>query len=103
MDPHVPGPVPGGYRSDVLYLAEFYLPAGSTLASVAQRARAGAERAAGTGTDVIFVEAIFLPRDESCFVLYRARRAADVTAAGALAGLTFDRVTDAMVIRDAGP
>jgi hypothetical protein len=49
------------------------------------------------------VEAIFLPRDESCFVLYRARRAADVTAAGALAGLTFDRVTDAMVIRDAGP
>jgi hypothetical protein len=36
-------------------------------------------------------------------VLYRARRAADVTAAGALAGLAFDRVTDAMVSRDPGP
>jgi hypothetical protein len=86
----------------VLYLAEFYLPAGSTLAGVAERARAGAEQAVGTGTDVIFVEAIFLPRDESCFVLYRARRAADVTAAGALAGLVFDRVTGAMVSRGTG-
>jgi hypothetical protein len=103
VDLHIPGPVPGRYRSGVLYLAEFYLPAGSTLASVAQRARAGAQQAAGTAADVIFVEAIFLPRDESCFVLYRARRAADVTAAGTLAGLVFDRVTDAMVSRDTGP
>ena len=36
-------------------------------------------------------------------MLYRARHAADVTAAGALAGLAFDRVTDAMVSRDPGP
>ncbi|HTS96395.1 MAG TPA: hypothetical protein VMI33_07215 [Streptosporangiaceae bacterium] len=87
----------------MLYLAEFYLPAGTTLASVAQRARAGAERAAGSGADISFVEAIFLPQDESCFVLYQAHRAADVTAAGSLAGLAFDRVTDAMVSRDTGP
>jgi len=87
----------------MLYLAEFYLPAGTTLASVAQRARDGAEQAAGSGADIIFVEAIFLPQDESCFVLYRAHRAADVTAAGSLAGLAFDRVSDAMVSRDPGP
>ena len=87
----------------MLYLAESYLAAVSTLASIVERARAGAEQAAGTGADIIFVEAIFLPRDESCFVLYRARRAADVAVAGALAGLAFDRVTDAMVSRDPVP
>jgi hypothetical protein len=84
----------------MLYLAEFYMPAGTTLASVAQRARAGAQQAAGTGARIIFVEAIFLPQDESCFMLYQAHRAADVTTAGALAGLAFDRVTDAIVSHD---
>ena len=91
----------GGYRQLMLYLAEFYLPAGSTLASVAHRARAGAERVAGAGADVSFVEAIFLPQDESCFMLYRAHRATDVTAAGSAARLAFDRVTHAQVSREA--
>jgi hypothetical protein len=86
----------------MLYLAEFYLPAGSALSSVAQRAHAGAEQVAGTGIDIAFVEAIFLPHDESCFVLYRAVRAADVTAAGSLAGLAFDRVTSAVISRVPG-
>jgi hypothetical protein len=80
----------------MFYLAEFYLPAGSTLADVVRQARAGAEQAAGTGIDIAFVQAIFLPRDENCFVLYRALRAADVTAAGSLAGLAFERVTGAV-------
>ncbi len=87
----------GGYRSGMFYLAECYLPADSTLASVASRARAGAEQAATSRAGVSFVEAIFLPEDESCFLLYQAHRAADVTAAGAAAGLGFDRVTDALV------
>jgi hypothetical protein len=87
----------------MLYLAEFYMPAESTLSSVAERARAGAEQTAGAGGDVIFVEAIFLPQDESCFVLYQANRAADVIAAGSLARLSFDRVTDAMISRGTGP
>jgi hypothetical protein len=79
------------------YLAEFYLPAAGALGSVAQRARASAEQAAGTGIDIAFVAAIFLPGDEICFVLYRAARAADVTAAGSLAGLAFERVTGAVI------
>ena len=41
----------------MFYLAEFYLPAGSALGGVAQRARAGAEQAAGTGIDIAFVAA----------------------------------------------
>ena len=87
----------------MLYLAEFYLPAGTTLARVAQQARAGAQQAAGTGAGINFVEAIHLPQDESCFVLYRAHCAADVITAGALAGLAFDRITAAIVSRDTSP
>jgi hypothetical protein len=67
------------------------------LACLVQRARAGAERTTSAGAEVAFVEAIFLPRDESCFALYQARSASDVIAAGSLAGLVFDRVTDAIV------
>jgi hypothetical protein len=81
----------------MLYLAEFYLPGGSSLAGVAERARAGAEQVTGTGACAAFVEAIFLPQDESCFLIYQARDAADVTAAGTSAGLAFDRVTPAQV------
>lgn len=81
----------------MLYLAEFYLPAGSTLASIADRARAGAKQATGTEAGVTFVEAIFLPDDESCFVLYHARHAADVAAAGSAAGLDFERVTGVII------
>jgi hypothetical protein len=81
----------------MFYLAEFYLPGGTTLARLVQRARAGAERTTRGGAEVAFVEAIFLPRDESCFALYRARSASDVIAAGSLAGLVFDRITDAIV------
>ena len=83
----------------MLYLAELYLPAGSALAGVALRARAGAERAAGSRPGIALVEAIFLRHDESCFLLYQAACAADVTAAGALAGLSFDRVTEAVLDR----
>jgi hypothetical protein len=87
----------------VLYLAEFYLPAGSALGGVARRARAAAEQAAGTGIDIAFVAAIFLSRDETCFALYQAARAADVTAAGSLAGLAFERITGAEMSGAPGP
>ena len=41
----------------MFYMAEFYLPAGTAMASVTAQARAGAERAAEGGSDVAFVEA----------------------------------------------
>ena len=94
VDLRVLAAAPYGYRSGMLYLAEFYLPAQTTLATLAQRAQAGA--------DVDFVEAIFLPHDESCFALYQARSAGDVTTAGTLAGLAFDRVTGAILSRETG-
>jgi hypothetical protein len=80
----------------MLYLAELYLPRGVPLADVARRARAGADRATEGGPLVRFVQAVFVPADESCFVLYQADSAADVTAAGTRAGLAFDRVAAAV-------
>ena len=87
---------------NVIYLTEFYLPAGSSLAGVAQRARAGAARATATGADVAFLGAIFVSRDETCFALYRAGSPPEVTAAGTLAGFVFDRVADAAVSAEMG-
>ena len=80
----------------MLYLAEFYLPEHTALAAVARRARAGAARAAGSGADIRFVQAIFIPTDESCFAVYSAGSDQDVTAAGNLAGLVFDRIVTAV-------
>jgi hypothetical protein len=83
---------------DVLYLAEFYQPASAIPADVTARARAGAEQAARAGVDVGFVQAIFVPQDETCFALYRACSAGDVSAAGQQAGLAFDRIVAAVSI-----
>ena len=83
----------------MLYLAEFYLPAGASLTGVARRARAGAAQAAArTGAQVRFIQAVFVPHDESCFALYQASSAEEVTAAGALAGLEYDRVVEALTV-----
>jgi len=81
----------------MLYLAELYAPRGEDVADLAQRARAAAD-AASPGMSVAFVQAIFVPLDECCFILYRSASAADVTAAGALAGLDFDRVAEARAL-----
>ncbi len=83
----------------MLYLAEFYLSGSACLADVAGRARAGADEAARTGAEVRFVQAIFVPQDESCFAVYRAGSVQEVTAAGGLAGLVFDRIVAAVSIR----
>lgn len=87
----------------MIYLAEFYLPAGSSLAGAVQQARAGARQAAAAGADVAFLGAIFVSLDETCFALYRAGSPPEVTTAGTLAGFAFDRVTGATVSLETGP
>ncbi|HEU0194561.1 MAG TPA: hypothetical protein VFQ71_10205 [Gaiellales bacterium] len=74
----------------MLYLAEFYLP-DANLADVARRARAATQSAG----DVSLVEVILVPADENCFALFDAVTADAVVAAGARAGMTFDRVVEA--------
>jgi hypothetical protein len=92
----------------VLYLAEFYLPRGASLAAVVGQVRAGISRQARVQadagspaeTELGLVCAIFAPQDENCFLLYRASSLADVTAAGLLADLAFERVTEAQASLD---
>jgi hypothetical protein len=75
------------------YLAEFYLSGDDPdLVELARRAEAGA-RAGCDGEGVAKVlTAIYLPDDESCFVIYEAESTASVQAAGAHAGLEFDHI-----------
>jgi hypothetical protein len=80
----------------MLFLAEFYLAAGASLAEVATRARTGARRASMDGASVRFIQVVFTPGDECCFALYEAASEAEVTAAGTLAGLEFDRLGHAV-------
>jgi hypothetical protein len=79
------------------YLAEFYLPGDVDLAEVTRRAGAAAEELS-SGAAVRFRFAIHVREDESCFAIYHADSAESVEAAGALAGLTFDRIGEAVVI-----
>jgi hypothetical protein len=79
----------------MLFLAELYWPRGALIADVARLARAGAVRAGGDGLSIRFIQAICVPHDECCFILYQCDSADAVLAAGARAGLEFDRVSAA--------
>jgi hypothetical protein len=82
----------------MLFLAELYLPHGGQIGDVARRAREGAANAALAGRSVGFVQAVFVPHDECCFVLFESESTADVAEAGARAGLEFDRVSAAEAV-----
>jgi hypothetical protein len=87
----------------MFFLAEFYLPASAALSDVARQAATGAAQAASagapsTGAPVRLIHVVFVPSDETCFVLYEAGSVAEVTAAGLLAGLEFDRVATARAV-----
>jgi hypothetical protein len=82
----------------MVFLAEIYLPGGAvTAGALAARAQAGAAAVGRGGTPARLLQVILLPEDEICFLLYRAESAAAVRAAGAAAGLDFDRVQDALL------
>jgi hypothetical protein len=60
-----------------------------------ERARLGAEELTREGTSVRYLESIFVPDDETCFLLYEGESADAVRAAAQRAGLSFDRVAEA--------
>ncbi len=80
----------------MLFLAECYLPRPALLDDVARLARDAAEDTARGGVRIRLIQAIFVPLDETCFVLYEAESAADVVAAGMLATLDFHHVAEAL-------
>jgi hypothetical protein len=76
------------------YLAEFYLPeAGARLDELAATARAAADRLSAAGLTVALVRVVHLVCDEICFAIYDAASPEAAVAAGAAAGIAFDRVT----------
>lgn len=81
-----------------LYLAELYrASAGSgDLAEAAARARAAASAMTRAGTRVRYVRSVFIPADETWFLLYDASTAADVLEAAGKAGIRLERVVEAI-------
>jgi hypothetical protein len=62
----------------------------------AERARLAAEQLAREGTPVRYLRSIFVPEDETCFLLYEATRAEDVEEAARRAAVPFERVAEAV-------
>jgi hypothetical protein len=83
------------------YLAELYLPKGaaSDVAPATARSRAAAAEAGDDDTPIRCVRSIFVPEDETWFLLYDAPTAAAVRLAVERAGLTCPCVVEAVAPR----
>jgi Nickel responsive protein SCO4226-like len=81
-----------------LYLAELYRASGEggDLAEAAVRARAAADALARTGTRVRYVRSVFVPADETWFLLYDAPSVAAVEEAADRAELRLERIVEAL-------
>ena len=81
-----------------LYLAELYRASGEgdDLVKAAARARAAADGLARTGTRVRCIRSVFVPDDETWFLLYEAPSAAAVAEAAGKADLRVERVVEAL-------
>ena len=77
------------------YLLEFYVPRDDARAATddGESARAAAEALTRRGTAVRYRRSIFVPADETCFVLFEAESADAVRDAAALAALPCGRVS----------
>jgi hypothetical protein len=76
------------------FLIEQYVSRADTAAVErdAVRAREAAEELSRTGTPVRYLRSIFVPEDETCFLLYEADSASAVREAALRARLPVDRV-----------
>jgi Protein of unknown function (DUF4242) len=79
------------------FLVESYLPAAGAddRVGIAARARAAADELAREVAHVRYVEAIFVPEDEMCLLVYEADSAELVREAGRRAGIACERVVEA--------
>ena len=82
------------------YLAELYLPKAGPgdLEKAAARACTAAEEMSRAGSTVRYLRSIFVPGDETWFLLYEAPSAAAVARGRRTrAGISIERVADAVV------
>lgn len=77
------------------YLLEFYMPRGDarTSSDDGESARSAAEELTRRGTAVRYCRSIFVPAEETCFVLFEAESADAVRDAAALAALPCGRIS----------
>ena len=83
------------------YLAELYLSrrgAGDLRDTVA-RARTAAREVTADGTPVQYIRSIFVPTDETYFLLYDAPTPEAVAEASARAGIHVERIVEAVLPR----
>ena len=76
------------------FLVEFYVSRADPEAvdRGTRRARSSAETLTSEGIPVRFLRSIFVPEDETCFLLYEAGSADDVREAARHADLQFERI-----------
>jgi hypothetical protein len=80
------------------FLVEMYVSRGDAegVDSRLDRARLGAHEVTRNGMPVRCVRSIFVPEDETCFLVYEAGSEEAVQAAVSCAALPFERVTRAV-------
>jgi hypothetical protein len=80
------------------FLVEVYVSRvdGAAVERGAEHARAAAEQLSREGTPVRYLRSIFVPEEETCFHLYEAATEAVVRDAVRRAGLTLERVSEAI-------
>jgi hypothetical protein len=81
------------------FLVELYVARldDAAVARDADGAQAASAELTREGTPVRYLRSIFVPEDETCFVLYEAESAAAVREAALRAGLRFERIAEATV------
>jgi hypothetical protein len=84
------------------FIVELYVPGTDAGAAArdAERARRGAEELSREGLLVDLIQSIYVPEDETCFLLYESATAELVRAAAERAGLPSEHVAEALL---AGP
>ena len=80
------------------YLAELYLPRsdGAGLTTEVERARRAAEELSLQGLEVRYLHAVFVPEEETCFLLYHAASEDAVRKAARRAELSIEHVSEAL-------
>lgn len=80
------------------FLLELYVSRSGRGAVIDGAGRAGlaAQRLRRDGASVNYLRSIFVPDDETCFLVYEARSADDVRRAASLAGLPADHVLEVL-------
>jgi hypothetical protein len=78
------------------FLVEFYLSRtdAAALGCSVRRARLAAEEQTRQGTPVRYLRSMYLPDEETCFLLYEAESAEAARRAAALAAIAFERVSE---------